>query len=550
MGQHLRWQAIITLIGIVMMLAVLSFLAFSPRITITTNDKGGTYVEGVAGQPQFINPLLAAYNQTDQDLVALIFNGLTQADGYGNLKPDLAESWEVSEDGLAYLFKLRSDIYWQDGTPFTADDVMFTVKLLQDPDFPGAPYLSSLWHMVTAVELDNNTIRFVLASPVPTFMDFTTIGILPAHRFPNIKAADLLNQPFNLQPIGTGSFKLDTITAEFARLVPNRFYVGPKPHFKAIEFRFYPTHQELLTAYQRGEILGGTIPTQNLAVAETIDNLNLYHAQLSSYALIYFNLADKEKAPFFQEPEIRQALSYGIDREEIIDKALHGQGLVADRPILAWSWAYNARQPQATFDLEKANNLLTRLGWADENGDGVREHNNISLTFALLTSDDPLKVEVANVIKAQWAKLGVAVTVEVVGIKLNERLEQHQFQAALAEIALFGDPDPYPLWHSSQIAGGQNYSSWDNRQASLLLERARNISNRGQRNDLYFEFQHTFADEVPAIVLYNPIYTYAVRPEIKNVQIAPLISPSDRFRSIADWYILTQNVIEQEVKLE
>ena len=153
MGRYIRWQAILTLTGIAMTLAFLSFLSFS-RTTITIPDVGGVYVEGVAGAPQFINPLLAQYNQVDQDLSALIFNGLTRIDGEGELKPDLAESWQVSEDRLIYVFKLRQDLRWQDGEPFTAADVLFTIGLMQDPEFPGVPYLHQLWATVVAEQLD------------------------------------------------------------------------------------------------------------------------------------------------------------------------------------------------------------------------------------------------------------------------------------------------------------------------------------------------------------------------------------------------------------
>jgi peptide/nickel transport system substrate-binding protein len=217
MGRYIRWQAILTLTGIAMTLAFLSFLSFS-RTTITIPDVGGVYVEGVAGTPQFINPLLAQYNQVDQDLSALIFNGLTRIDGEGELKPDLAESWQVSEDRLIYVFKLRQDLRWQDGEPFTAADVLFTIDLMQDPEFPGVSYLHQLWATVVAEQLDPYTIRFILPEYFPSFTQFTTIGILPRHLLRALPARDLLNHPFNLKPVGTGPFKLDEVNAEFARL--------------------------------------------------------------------------------------------------------------------------------------------------------------------------------------------------------------------------------------------------------------------------------------------------------------------------------------------
>lgn len=536
MGQHIRLQAIITLTGIAMTLAFLSFLAFSPPPPPDKiSQPGGTYVEGVAGRPQFINPLLADFNPVDKDLTALMFNGLTKADSYGNLEPDLAQEWDVSEDGLSYLFRLRSDVRWHDGQPFTIEDVLFTIGLLQEPDFPGSPHLAMMWQQVTVEQVDETSLRFILPNPVPTFLNFTTIGILPAHHFKKLTTADLLDHPFNLHPIGTGPFKLDRVNTRLVRLSVNPFYNGPPPEIDELHIRFYDTYQETVTAYEQGDILGLAIPPEALPTAQNLDQLNLYNAQLSGYAMIYLNLQDSDTVPFFQEVEIRQALSAALDRQAIIDQALQGQGLPATGPILPWSWAYNHDQPMSGFDLERANNLLTRTGWADETGDGIRERNGQTLDFTLLTNDDPLKIAVAKLIREQWQQVGIEMTIELVGGNLGSRLQEHSYQAALVELSFFGDPDPYPLWHVTQIEDGQNYGGWNNRRASIFLERARTLTDRGQRNDLYFEFQRIFADDMPAIILYHPVFTYGVHNMVQHVQLAPMISPSDRFRNLAEW---------------
>ena len=281
MGRYIRWQAILAVTGIAMTMAFLSFLALS-RTTITIPDVGGVYIEGVAGTPQFINPLLSQYNQVDQDLTTLIFNGLTRIDGAGNLEPDLARSWQISDDGLIYLFKLRRDIRWQDGEPFTANDVLFTINLMQDPEFPGVPYLGQLWQTVEAEMVDDYTIRFILPEPFPAFADFTTVGILPQHLLKDMPARDLLNHPFNLQPVGTGPFKLDNINAQRAKLSVNRLYAGPKPRLAGLELRFYPNYQETITAYKNGDTQGiGFVPPQAISNAQGIESLSLYTARLS-----------------------------------------------------------------------------------------------------------------------------------------------------------------------------------------------------------------------------------------------------------------------------
>jgi peptide/nickel transport system substrate-binding protein len=197
-----------------------------------------------------------------------------------------------------------------------------------------------------------------------------------------------------------------------------------------------------------------------------------------------------------------------------------------------------------------ANNLLGEAGWIDNDGDGIRDQEGQPLAFTLLTSDDPDKIKVAEAISEQWRQVGVAVTVETVGAGLGERLAQHDFQAALAEVLLTGDPDPYPFWHQTQIEGGQNYAGWYNDEASMLLEAARTTTNKGRRNDFYFEFQQIFAQEVPSIILFHPVYTYGISQEVLDVQVAPMSTPGDRFRSLPNWYMLTQQVIYKETQFE
>lgn len=546
MGRHIRWQAILTFTGIAMTMAFLGFLAFS-RTSVIVPDVGGTYIEGIAGTPQFINPLLAQYNPVDQDLTALIFNGLTRFNGQGELEPDLAKSWTISDDGLVYVFKLRNDIRWQDNKPLTAADVIFTINLMQDPDFPGVPYLGNLWRTVTVEQLDDYTIRFSLTEPFPAFADFTTIGILPQHLLADMSARELLNHPFNLKPLGTGPFKLDEINTEFARLLVNPLYFGSKPRLTQVQLRFYPNYQENIAAYQAGTVQGVSfIPPQAIPAVQVIDSLNLYTARLSGYEIIYLNLQDLANAPFFQEVKIRQALMLALDRQAIIDQALHGQGLLANGPIRSWNWAYNADQPIINFDPAKAGELLDQAGWRDSDSDGLRDQEGRSLAFNLLTSDDPDRVKVAEAASKQWRQVGIGASVEVVGAGLGDRLAKHQFQAALAEVLLTGDPDPYPFWHQAQIEGGQNYAGWSNDEASMLLEQARAVTDKGRRSDLYFQFQKIFAEQLPSLILFHPVYTYGVSREVHDVQLGPMTYPNDRFRTIANWYLLTRRIVNIE----
>jgi peptide/nickel transport system substrate-binding protein len=549
MGRLIRWQVLIALSGI-MLVGVFLFSIAVSRTTVLVPDEGGIYIEGMAGAPQYVNPLLAQYNQVDKDLVALLFNGLTRTNSQDEPEPDLAQRWAVSPDGIIYLFHLRQDVRWSDGVVFNADDVVFTFRLMQDPDFPGVPDLANLWRTVSVEKIDDYTIRFRLQQPFPAFLDYTTIGVLPEHVLAGVPARDLTTHRFNTHPVGTGPFTLTDISVRHATLVPNpRFFGQKRPYLAGIEFRFYPTHEQLVTAYEAGEIMGiSYVPPYIFPQAARIPSLNIYSARMSGLYLVYLNLQDADRSPFFRDADVRQALLYGLDRQSLIDTALNGQGLVAHGPIRSWMWAYDSHVPQYGYDVARSQSLLDGAGWKDTDGDGIRDRKGVAFRFSLLVSDDLVTAGLARAVAEQWAPLGIAVDVETLGVGLGDRLRGHDFQAALVELVISGDPDPYPMWDQTQIENGQNYGGWDNSKASAALEEARRLADREQRKEYYAEFQRIFAEQVPALIIANPVYTYAVGDSVKLVQIGPLVTPSDRFRNVADWYMNTRRVIVAEAR--
>jgi peptide/nickel transport system substrate-binding protein len=277
-------------------------------------------------------------------------------------------------------------------------------------------------------------------------------------------------------------------------------------------------------------------------------SLNIYSARISGFYIVYLNLQDGEGSPFFKNAEVRQALLYALDRQALIDKAMSGQGLVADGPIRSWTWAYDSHLPGFPHDAARAVALLDKSGWTDTDGDGLRDKKGVAFRFTLLAGDDPVIAGLAGGMAEQWAQLGIVVSVEPLGAGLGDRLRTHNFQAAVVELVLSGDPDPYPMWDQTQIENGQNYGGWDNRKASQALEEARRLTDREQRKAYYNEFQRIFAEEVPALIIANPVYTYAVDQSVKLVQIGPLVTPSDRFRNVADWYMNTRRVIVADAR--
>jgi peptide/nickel transport system substrate-binding protein len=471
-------------------------------------------------------------------------------DETGQVSPSLATGWEVSEDGSVYEFHLRRDVVWHDGAPFTAADVAFTVQAMQDPNFQGDPSLGELWRNVTVEQLDNYTVRFTLEEPFPSFLQYTTIGLLPAHLLSNVAAADLPSHAFSTRnPIGTGMFMLESVSPDRVVLVSNPNYWKAKPYLERIEFWFYANWEGLLEDYERGAIQGFHPP--NLQALESlvgIPSLQLYSAQSAGYGLVYLNLG-RESLPFFQVREVRQALLYALDREALIAQVLGGQGLVADSPILPTTWAYDASVRQYGYDPERAIGLLDASGWMDSDGDLIRDRDGVELAFTLLTNDDATEVQMAEEIARQWRVVGVDVTIRSVSSESAVYFVRNRnFDSALVAIELTGDPDPYPLWHSTQAEDGQNFAGFANAEADAVMEEARLTIDTERRLELYYRFQQIFAEEVPSLLVYYPIYTYAVDIQVQDVQLSPMLHTSDRFRNIESWYVQTEEITVAETE--
>jgi peptide/nickel transport system substrate-binding protein len=556
------WQATLALLGIALVFLILFQLAASqapaePELETTEAPAtGGTFIEGMLGFSGAINPILAPSmiqaNPADQDLNSLVFDGLTSLDATGQVSPSLALNWEVSEDGSAFTFHLRQDVTWHDGAPLTATDVAFTVQAMQDPDYQGDPTLQELWRTVRVDQLDEYTIRFVLEEPFPSFLLYTTVGLLPAHLLSNVAAIDLPEHDFSKEnPIGTGQFMVQSVSPDRVVLIANPNYWGPRPYLDAVEFWFYGDWGGLLADYEQGGIhaLHPSNP-EELSTLVAMPDLQLYSAQLAGYGIVFLNLR-RDSLPFFQTKEVRQALLYALDRQLLIDQAINGQGLVADSPMVPSSWAFSPAVRTYGYDPIRAIGLLDASGWMDSDADRIRDKDDVELSFTLLTSDDPAMVQMAEELARQWSAVGIDTRIQSVGGEtLSDLVRGRDFDAALIQVGLTADPDPYPLWHSTQTETGQNVSGFSSEEADLVMEEARLTADPERSLELYHSFQNIFAEEVPSLLLYYPIYTYAVDARVKGVQLSPLFHTSDRFRNIEEWYMETGEIIvspEQEL---
>ncbi|MFN8638410.1 MAG: ABC transporter substrate-binding protein, partial [Dehalococcoidia bacterium] len=215
---------------------------------------GDTYIEGVLGQPERVNPLFAQPGTPDADLVALVFAGLTRSRGDGLPVPDLAESWNVTPDGLRYTFRLRSALFWQDGEPLTSTDVAFTVAKVQEPGFRGTPGLAAQWSGISLETPDDRTAVFTLRAPSAVFLTSATLPLLPAHLLREVTAADLADASFNQHPVGAGPYRLTTLTRGRADLEANANFHRGVPALHALELRFYRDETALAAAIESREV--------------------------------------------------------------------------------------------------------------------------------------------------------------------------------------------------------------------------------------------------------------------------------------------------------
>ncbi|NIM94385.1 MAG: hypothetical protein GTO18_11845 [Anaerolineales bacterium] len=550
-----RWQLIIAIGGLILILGYL--LGQSPLVESTESEPvaGGTYREALIGMVSRLNPILITDNQVDRDINRILYRGLVAFDTRRIPRPDLAESWAISADATLYTFTLRDDAIWHDGEPLRSEDVLYTFSKFRDPDYPGPSDLQAFWEEINIIQLDERTVQFQLPEPYAPFLDFVTVGLLPEHLLRGVSAGELIDHPFNLQPVGTGPFKFDHFILEEdsingVSLSAFQDYFKDRPYLDQVELLFYSDEGRALQAYIDGDVHGiGQVNEGLLDRVLELPNLNLHTAHLPSISTVFLNLKHSEKT-FIADKEFRQALLLGVNIQWIIDEVLSGQGVIATGPIFPGTWAYLDSLTPSTFSPAQAEELLVKLGWEIPEGaqagtsEYVRYKDDTPLVFDLIHASDPLHTAIAEALQESWAHIGVQVSLMPVPASelVTDYLEPRNFESILTDLHIgpYPDPDPYPFWHDSQTETGQNYSGFEDRNIGIWLEKARTTADLTTRADLYKSFQFRFRDQVPAILLYFPVHSYAIDDQVQDVSIGPLLDPSERFADIHLWHMAFQ----------
>lgn len=531
--------------GMVLVVAVLTSFART-AVLVEVPDHGGAYVEGLAGFPQALNPLLAN-DEASSAVNALIFSGLTKSDEKGQPAPDLAQSWQISGDGKTYTFVMRTDARWHDGVPVSADDAVFTFKVVQDPHYTGR--LGALWREVSVEKVDDRTVKLSLQKDTfAPFIEYTSLGLLPAHLLAGVSVRDLPTDRFHERPVGSGPFRVRDVKADQIMLEAAPDYYGRKPYLSRILFRIYPNQKTILTALERDEVEGvPVVEPQDAARMAGDKKVVVYAAPQASLTYLFYNLAH----PILGDRAVRQAIATAVDRQKLIEVGRDGHARRADGPLLPSSWAYTPDVKRYDFDPARSRALLDQAGWkvdtADASGGQMRVKDGRPLRLVLLTNDRRERVRLAEELQHELAAVGFEVEVQATGAGglVQDFLLPRRFELALYSWDFNGfDPDPYALWHSRQVApAGMNVSGFSNRKADELLEKGRRTTDHAERTKLYHEFQSVFADEVPSLPLYVPTYEFAISAKIKGVKPGVVAGPADRFRNVVEWHAKTRREV-------
>ena len=551
------WQIVIVVVALVA-IAVLLFSQQSSLLPITPEVKpstGGVYSEALVGSFNRLNPVLDYTNSADQDIDRLIFSSLLRFDDRGLPVNDLVESMGISQNGQIYNISLRENAGWHDGQPLTSEDVVFTVELLRSEDLPLPEDMRALWQNVEAEALDENTLQFRLPEPYAPFLDYLTFGILPQHLLGDLSPAEIIDSQFNMLPVGSGPYRFDQFLVEGDQitgvtLTAFEDYYNDPAFIEQFTFKYYPDPEAALSAYQSGDVLGISQVTNDiLPQALQEPNLNMHSGQVPLLSIIFLNL-DNPQVPYFQDVNIRRALLMGIDRQRIINQLNDGQATLAHGPIFPGSWAYYDGIEKIEYDPDAALQILRAAGYAiPASGSSVRTNEEgQSLSFQLLYPSGTKYEQLAQAIASDWQQLGVEANLQAVDSDelVTTYLDPREYDAALVDINLTSspDPDPYPFWDQAQITGGQNYSKWNDRQASEYLEEARVELDRTDRTRLYNNVQVRFASELPALPLFYPVYNYGIDQRINGVTVGSLYQPSDRFANVTKWFLIAERSLE------
>lgn len=508
----LFWTSII--LGLVFLFLALNTI--SKTFLITTPLYGGTLSEGVIGVPVYINPVLAS-TLSEKDLVSLIFSGLVKKDGEGNLVNDLAESIEESEDGLIYTVKLKDKTFFHDGQKLTSDDIIFTLRKIQDKRINSPLALS--FEGVEIEKIDDKTVIFYLKKPYYYFKEALTFGILPKHLLENKSADEFLTTSFNTKPIGSGPFKIESIVknsdiSEKYILISNKKYIDGRPYLDKIVINIYKNTQEIISAFNAGKI-ESTVALD----FKDLEKINKKTSLVKNLPTIYFLSFNPNKNNTLASKEVRSFLAKAIDKQQIIDNILDGHANIKD-----FFFGYSTFTNDSELDEEELEEL--------------KENE-----FTLTTVDTGYLKEVAEKIANYWIEKGLNINILTYNVSdISEITKERDFEILLFGASSRHDTELYSHWHSSQRTyPGLNITGYVSTTLDENLENLRDSYIAEERDLILEEINKELIEEMPALPLYSQNASYILADKslaeiVEEKTPVDLLDKNERFININEWY--------------
>lgn len=481
----------------------------------STSRYGGTLIIGVSSEIDTFNPLFGR-SALGQDLTHLVLLGLADLNERGEFVPELAESWEHSEDYRKMTYHIRKGMRWSDGMPISAYDVEFTYDVLMDTTV-GSPRQGYCEFVKKVTAIDSFTVVFEFTEAYPDQMFDTAGEIVPRHVLENIDRRSLKTSEFGRHPVASGPFMLKKwVSQQYIEIVPNPNYYAERPYLDRVIFKIVPNRTNLFTQLQTGEVdMLLDVPLEKFRKLEENPALAIYNVPGRVYNYIGYN----ERNPIFRNAAVRRALTLAIDREKIIRALLFGFGkpCVSSFPPML-TWAYNDQIQPLPYDPVKAKEILQQNGWKDTDGDQWLDRNGRRFEFSLITNaDNQTRSDVAVIVQEQFKNIGVKANIQLLEwTTMLEDLRKGKFDAYVGGLSTSFYVDPTPIYHST-ATNLFNYVGFANPAVDKLIETARVEMNRQKAAGMWKELQELIYRDQPYTYLFWINKIVAVNKKFKNV---------------------------------
>ncbi|RAP23558.1 peptide-binding protein [Candidatus Marinamargulisbacteria bacterium SCGC AG-343-K17] len=486
---------------------LLVFLLISCQPTASKNNNKDLLYLHLGGEPTYLNPILST-DSPSSSVEGLVFSGLFRTDSNLELEPDLLDSYTVNSSGTKYTFKIKKNIRWHDGAPFTVHDIKFTFDKILDKKtntvrrsnfiLDGKPVQFNV--------VDDYTIEAILPKPFAPFLIRMAMGILPKHILEN---QDINKSTFNRSPIGTGPYKFKSWeSAQYIQLERNdNYHFGPA-NIKKIIMKIIPDSNTALLALEKGEIDESGIPAKDYSRYSKSSTIDIYRY----YDLVYTYLGFNLKHPLFSNRNIRQAIAYAIDKEAIVTGVLKSFGISANIPSSPVLWSYPDEKyiPKFPYNPSKAKQLLNNAGFTLNPKTKILEKDGRPFSFKIITNKgNKNREKSAQIIQRMLSDIGIDVKIQLLEwssfIKIvNAHQSPKAYDAVILGWSLGLDPDGYSIWHSSQYPKGFNFIGYQNSSVDKLLEKGRTTIDQAKRKSIYKTIYQDIANDVPYLFLYFP----------------------------------------------